>query len=141
MNLRRYIPNAGDAVAIVVLIVGLIVVGLTLFVGLFGWPSWVPWSAEQTVPVLERQVEDLTDTAQVATAQSNLDRDTAAATHSTLTIRLQEQARTDEYVRQIEAAPDAASRQRALLEFLCGNPAYAEDPACIPGADPSGLRD
>lgn len=128
MNLRRYIPNGGDLVFIVLAVAA----GLMLYVGLMGWPSWVPWSAEQKVPVLERQVEDLTDTARVATAQSSLDRDVAAATHSTLTIRLQEQARTDAYIRQIEAAPDAASRQRALLEFLCGDPAYAEDPACQP---------
>lgn len=127
-NLRRFIPNSGDLIAIVLLGFSATVI----YVGVMGWPSWVPWAAEQKVPVLEAQVADLTDDKLVASSQSGLDRAVSEATQSTLTIRLQEQARTDEYIRQIEAAPDAASRQRALLEFLCGSPAYAADPACHP---------
>lgn len=136
-NLRRYIPNSSDLIPVVLVAAALVL----LYVALMGWPSWVPWSAERKVPGLEAQVADLTDEKLVGSRQSDLDRDIAQATQSTLTIRLQEQARTDAYVRKIEAAPDAGARRDALLEFVCGSKLYADDPTCVHGAEDTSLSD
>ncbi len=130
-NLRKYIPNAGDLYAILILVA---IVALIL-VANFGLPSWFPGSAERKVPVLERQLDTAEDGLRVETATGKLDRTIADHTTNTINATAEERARTDAYITRIEAAPDAASRQRLLVEFVCGNRLYAADPECAPPAE------
>ena len=126
MKLSRYIPNKGDILLIVLAAAGFLALG----VGVFGWPSWVPWAAEQRVPVLEAQVYTGKDDLRVETGQGKLDRAIADHTVNTTQITAAERERTNAYIARIEAAPDPVARQLLLREFVCGSRLYATDPEC-----------
>ena len=128
-KLSRYIPKDTLDWVLLVALVGIV---LTFAVNLWGWPKWVPWSAEQRLPVVEAQRDLAVDNAMVAGTVADTRRDQSASLQITLNDVRRQETQTNADIQEIQAAPDADARHGAFMRSLCRNPLYADVPECAP---------